>query len=104
MSKPRIRPEISVTRSAATAILEEHRDGNSGRAFTVAFTKRSDGTKRVMNCRYGVVCKLKGGTAPFNFADKGLHSVYDLEAHDYRSLPLEGVEKITLNGVVYNVN
>ena len=103
MSKKRIRPEVAITRTAAIAILEEHRESNSGRAMTVLFTKRSDGQKRLMNCRYGVYNKLKGSIAPFSFDEKNLHSVYDLERHDYRAIPLDTIEKITLNGVIYNV-
>jgi len=97
------RLSTKVPRSALVAILEKHRNDNSGRAFTVVFTKRSDGTKRTMNARYGVVSKLKGGDAPFSFTEKNLHSVYDMVAHDYRSIPLDTLEKVSLDGVDYEV-
>lgn len=92
-----------IPRIAALALLEKHRNDNSGRAFTVVFTKRTDGTKRIMNCRYGVVSKLKGGDAPFSFTEKNLHSVYDMVAHDYRSIPVDAIEKLNLDGVTYEV-
>lgn len=92
-----------IARDAAISILEKHRDDNSGRAFTVVFTRRTDGMKRTMNCRYGVYNKLKGGQAPFSFDDKNLHSVYDMQKHDYRSIPLDAVEKVILNNVEYTV-
>jgi len=103
MSKKRNRPTNLVHRDAIVSILEAHREANTGRAFTVLFTKRSDGTKRLMNCRYGVYNKLKGGQAPFSFADKNLHSVYDLVSHDYRSIPLDTIEKVVLEGVKYEI-
>jgi hypothetical protein len=103
MSKKRNRPTNLVPRSAIVAILETHREMNSGRAFTVLFTKRSDGTKRLMNCRFGVYSKLKGGQDPFHFEDHNLTSVYDLVAHDYRCIPLDTIEKVALNGVNYEV-
>jgi hypothetical protein len=103
MSKKRDRPTHLVTREVIETILENHRTDGKGRAFTVLFTKRSDGTKRLMNCRYGVVSKLKGGQAPFNFSDKNLHSVYDLVSHDYRSIPLDTIEKVTIEGIKYEV-
>ena len=103
MSKKRDRPTHIVPRDAIVAILERHRDEGKGRAFTVSFTKRTDGSKRLMNCRYGVYNKLKQGQAPFNFADKNLHSVYDLVSHDYRSIPLDTIDQVVLEGVKYEV-
>jgi hypothetical protein len=103
MSKRRDRPTNLVPREAIVTILENHRCDGMGRAFTVTFTKRSDGTKRLMNCRYGVYNKLKGGQAPFSFEDKNLHSVYDLVSHDYRSIPLDTIEQVVLEGVKYEV-
>ena len=103
MSKKRNRPTNLVPRDAIIAILETHREANTGRAFTVLFTKRSDGTKRLMNCRYGVYNKLKNGLATFNFNDNGLHSVYDLVNHDYRCIPLESIEQVTLEGIKYEI-
>jgi hypothetical protein len=97
------RPVHIIPRIAALALLEKHRNDNTGRAFTVVFTKRTDGRKRIMNCRYGVVSKLKGGEAPFNFDEKNLHSVYDMVAHDYRSIALDTIEKLCLDGIDYEV-
>lgn len=103
MSKKRDRPTHIVPRDAMVAILERHREGGRGRAFTVSFTKRTDGSQRLMNCRYGVYSKLKGGQAPFSFDDKNLHSVYDLVSHDYRSIPLDTIDKVVIEGIKYEV-
>lgn len=103
MSKKVARQTNLISRKDLIDILEKHKFDNSGRAFTVVFTRRTDGLKRTMNCRYGVVSKLKGGSAPFSFEDKQLHSVYDLVKHDYRSVPLDAVEKLSLDGVDYEV-
>jgi hypothetical protein len=103
MSKSRDRPTHLVPRDAVVAILEKHRVDGKGRAFTVYFTKRTDGEKRVMNARYGVYNKLKAGVSRFDFEEKNLHSVYDMTNHSYKCIPLESIEKLTLDGVIYEV-
>lgn len=103
MSKKKNRPTFLVPRDSIVETLERHRNSNSGRAFTVVFTKRADGSKRTMNCRYGVVSKLKGGTAPFDFKANDLHSVYDMVNHDYRSIALDTLEKVVLDGIQYEI-
>ena len=103
MSKPRNRPTHLVSLEAAVKLLEMHRDSNCGRAFTVVFTKRSDGSKRTMNARYNVVSKLKTGVASYDAADHDLHTVYDLVEHDYRSINLDTLEKVTLDGTILEI-
>lgn len=103
MSKKRNRPTHLVSLEAAVKLLENHRDSNCGRAFTVVFTKRSDGSKRTMNARYNVVSKLKTGVASYDAADHDLHNVYDLVEHDFRCFPLDGMETLTIDGIRYEV-
>lgn len=70
--------------------------GQNGKIFTVRFTKRSDGSDRLMNCRLGVKKHLRGGSKAFDDAEHKLVTVYDLKSKGYRSIPLEGVYE--LNG------
>ena len=103
MSKKRNRPTHLVSLEVAVKLLENHRDSNCGRAFTAVFTKRSDGSKRTMNARYNVVSKLKSGVASYDAADHDLHTVYDLVEHDYRSLNLDTLEKVTIDGNIFEI-
>jgi len=103
MSRKINRPTHIIPHQVAIKLLENHRDSNCGRAFTVVFTKRSDGTKRTMNARYNVVSKLKTGVAAYDAEDHDLHAVYDLVQHDYRSINLDTLEKVVMDGVSYEV-
>ena len=103
MSKPRNRPTHLVSLEAAIKLLEKHRDSNCGRVFTATFCKRSDGSKRTMNARYNVVSKLKTGVASYDSDEHDLHTVYDLVEHNYRSINLDTIEKVVMDGVVYEV-
>lgn len=72
-----------------------------GKFFSVEFIKRTTGEKRIMNCRTGVKRYLVGENgkgASYNFQEKMLISVYDVEKSGYRSIPIEGITKITVDG------
>jgi hypothetical protein len=68
--------------------------------FGVTFIKRTTGETRVMNCRTGVKKHLKGGVAPYSFKGKGLLPVYDLQKQGYRSIPIDGIRELRINGQV----
>lgn len=69
-----------------------------GRIFAILFTKRTTGEERHMVCRSGVRSHLKGGTQPYNAADKGLVTVFDMQKNGYRAIPAEGVKRVKMNG------
>ena len=71
---------------------------SNGKIMTVEFIKRGDGTRRVMNCRLGVRSKLRGGGVKYNPAEKGLVVVFDMQAGEYRSIPLDAVLSVTSEG------
>lgn len=73
----------------------------NGKAVTVVFRKRSDGEIRTLNGRLGVVQKLKGGELRYDPADYKLLTIYDLQKHDYRSIPLDAVKSVKADGIVY---
>lgn len=79
-----------------------------GRIFGVKFTKRSDGSVREMQCRLGVRKHLVGTI------DDGLKkedvdvrsqllTVFDTVKKDYRSIPVDAVIEIKMNGVTYPI-
>ncbi len=72
-------------------------DSTAGRIFRVAFSKRSDGSLRTMNCRIGVHKFLRGGPRSYGPADHNLYIVYDVWRKGYRAIPLERVISLRIN-------
>lgn len=94
-------PVLSTTITAGEAVrfITGKGPGSSrGRFFTVKFRKRTTGEVRTMNARYGVKSKRKGGEPAYDFASKGLVCVYEPVKDEYRSIPVEGLLTITING------
>ena len=71
---------------------------SDGAIFYVEFIKRSTGELRKMRCRMGVKKHLKGGGRAYNPAKKNLLSVFDMDARGYRSIPLEGIQRLSVGG------
>lgn len=74
-----------------------------GKIFTVTFIKRTNGERRVMNCRLGVKAYLAGGEPAYDFVAKNLLPVYDVKKNGYRSIPLDAVEGIKAEGQTYKI-
>ena len=89
---------IKISSSKAGALVENYK-GNQ--FFTVTFIKRSNGESRVMNCRKGVKKHLKGGEKAYDPKAKRLVCVYDIKASGYRSIPLENITNISMEGKDY---
>lgn len=83
-----------------TQLLEQLIRLSNGQIFSVNFTK-ADGTIRDMRCRLGVKKHLKGGTKPFVDVDHGLITVFDMDKKQYRSIKLERVNELKINGEVF---
>ncbi len=71
---------------------------SDGAIFYVEFIKRTTGERRMMRCRTGVKKHLKGGVMAYNSVSKGLLSVFDMNAKGYRSIPVEAIQALTVNG------
>lgn len=69
-----------------------------GKFFTVEFTKRSTGERRVMRATTNYQSKLAGGEAKYDFGEKKLIPVWDMEAQGFRSIPLDAVIEIRAKG------
>lgn len=89
----------SVVERRHIAVMVNHL--HEGHIFTVRFVKRSTGEVRVMNCRKGVRKYLKGGPMAYNPDDKGLLWVFDVQHSAYRSIAIEGILSLTMDGVTY---
>lgn len=84
----------------AAAIIE----GSGGKFFSVEFTKRTTGELRKMVCRTGVRSHLKGGELGYDPVEKRLITVFDTAKNQYRSIPLEGIRRVVLDGVTVVVD
>ena len=73
---------ISVSRDE---LIQKIKD-TKGAFFTVTFVKRTDGTTRTMNARFGVKKYLKGGELPYDPSAKGLLPVFDMQKNAYRMI------------------
>jgi hypothetical protein len=69
-----------------------------GRIFSVSFVRRSDGVERTLLGRLGVTALLRGGEPAYEPADHGLITVFDMQNRDYRSVPIEGIRALSLDG------
>ena len=84
---------------------------NKDKIFSVVFKKRTTGEMRVMNCRRFVKRDLAGGKQSYNFTEKNLLPVFDMNAFNrrgkkgsYRCIPLENIINVKVSGKSYIVN
>jgi len=75
---------------------------SKGKFFTVVFTKRTTGEVRKMNCRTGVSKGVTGIGKAYDPEEKGLVTVWDTQAKNFRSINLEGIITVTSQGVEWN--
>ena len=84
----------------------------NGKEFMDVFTKKN-GDLREMNCMMGVTDGVKGVGRKFNPDEKGLVSVFDVDAEkivdgekkkgDFRFINLLTLEKLTIDEVEYTI-
>jgi molybdenum cofactor biosynthesis enzyme len=86
------------TQQAAEMILNA---GN--KIFTVQFIKRTNNELRTMNCRLDVTKHLKGGEPAYDPKQHHLIWVYDMQKKAYRSISIEGIRSVTMNGEKHEV-
>jgi len=73
----------------------------SGHIFAVEFVKRTDGSIREMLCRTGVTKGTKGGSMGYDPANHGLLSVYDMQKQGFRSIPVDAILHLSMDGQRY---
>ena len=74
---------------------------SNGAIFSVEFIKRSNGELRKMVCRLGVKKHLKGGTKAYDAKEHNLLTVFDMEKEGYRSIPVDSIQRLTVNGQTF---
>jgi hypothetical protein len=88
--------EISV--SDALNLIKE----NGHRIFGSQFIKRSDGSVRSGSFSIAVKKNTSGGGGRYNPKKYGLLRVYDMK-RGYRTIPLDGMFSLNLNGDKYSI-
>lgn len=71
---------------------------SKGKIFSIRFTKRSTGEARHMVARTDVTSYLKGGPRSYDFEEKGLICVFDMQKKDYRTIPVDAITKFKSDG------
>src|ERR1700733_1793038 len=76
-----------------------------GKIFSIKFIKRTTGELREMVCRTGVKKHLvENPTRPgLDFVRHDLIPVFDMKVGAYRSIPIEGIREIKIEGVWHTV-
>lgn len=99
-NEPVAEPEpITINTSQAKQMIKD----TKGRFFTVTFTKKSDGSIRVMNCRLGVRAYLHGGALRYNPEAKGMIPVYDVQKRGYRIVTIDNIISLKIGNQTYKV-
>lgn len=70
----------------------------AGKIFACEFTKRTTGERRVMVCRLHVRSRLRGGSPAYDAAEKNLITVFDMHKNAFRSVPIEGLTRVRVDG------
>ena len=74
----------------------------ANKIFSVVFTKK-DGSDREMVCRLGVTKHLKGGEKSYDSDALNYLTVYDMQAEGYRTINVNTLKKIKVDGVTYDI-
>jgi len=75
-----------------------------GQFFGVYFNSRETGEEKVINGHAGVRKGLKGIGKRYSDILHGLVTVWARNRDDFRSIPIERINKITMNGETYRVH
>ena len=86
---------MQITKDEARELVETYK---GDKFFRVTFIKRTNGQKRLMVCRKNVKKHLKGGQPAYDFKSKGLVCVFDVQAMGYRTIALESIISVKIDG------
>jgi hypothetical protein len=75
---------------------------SDGGIFSVEFIKRTDGNLRKMVCRLGVKKHLRGCSKAYDPRQYSLLTLFDMENEGYRSIPVDAIQRISVNGQIFN--
>ncbi len=55
-----------------------------------------------MVCRLGVKKHLRGGSKAYDSKQHNLLTVFDMENEGYRSIPVDSIQRLNVNGQTFN--
>jgi len=102
----------TMTSTITTAEAAQMIENSNGKVFSVTFIKRTTGEVRTMRAMLGENTRkdLAGGPAAYNPADHGLIWVYLMagdcnraESRNRRSIAVEGIQRLALDGKTFEV-
>ena len=82
-------PPLSGVYAVTSQELADLVRNSKGRIISVFFLKRTNNEFRRMRCQFGVKKHLTGGQAAYNFEEKNLICVWDVDKKGYRCIPVE---------------
>ena len=96
---------MKITTTQALELIEATQPDKSkmGKLFKVAFTKRTDGSKREMKARLGIQRNLTGNGMSYDASKRNLKTVWSADSQGYRNIPLEGLNTLTIGSDTYEV-
>ena len=93
---------MKISKETAKQLIFDTLKINNGQIFGVQFVKK-DGTIRDMVARLGVTKHLKGGEKRYNPADYNLISAFDMQKKEYRSISIDTLTQLKIDGQVFDV-
>lgn len=93
---------VTLNRISPDEALELLKETN-GRVFRASFI-RVDGSLREGVFRLGVTRHLRGGTKKYDAAAKRLLTVFDMAKQGYRSIALDRLISVTVNGERFEIS
>jgi hypothetical protein len=91
----------TITKSKAAHLIET----SGGKLFGVTFIKRSDGSRRRMTARRGVMKGVNGTGKSFSATAHGLLTVCEFTGgySQFRHIPIEGIQYLKIRGEAFQV-
>jgi len=80
--------------------VQEIRELAKGQIFSAVFIKKN-GDVRTMTCRLKVTKHLKGGELAYDAESRGLLPVFDMNKQAYRTINVNTLVSLTINGQSY---
>jgi len=95
-----VKDTISISQDEAQQMVKNY---HGRQYFGVVFVKRTNGEIRTMNCRKGVYKGVRGGGLRFDPVKKRVVIVHDRNIGQHRSVSLDEIKSVNMQGKRYIV-
>lgn len=93
---------MKISKETAKQLIFDTLKVNNGQIFGVQFVKK-DGTIRDMVARLGVKKGVTGEGMKYNPADFNLITAFDMQKKEYRSISIDTLTQLKVDGQVFDV-